>query len=119
MTDRLISVKKVGALVGLLLCSNVFMNLAWYGHLKFKSSPIWIAILGSWGLALAEYCFQVPANRAGSELFSTTQLKIIQEVISLSTFVVVAFVLFKEKPTINQGISFLLIIAAAYFGTKK
>ncbi|MBI1333486.1 MAG: DMT family protein [Armatimonadetes bacterium] len=95
------------------------MNFAWYGHLKYKSSPILIAILASWGLAFFEYCFQVPANRIGSDALNPTQLKVIQEIISLSTFSVVAFVLFREKPTTNHGIAFLLMVAAAYFATKK
>jgi uncharacterized protein (DUF486 family) len=112
-------VKKIGITIGLLLCSNVFMNLAWYGHLKHKTSPLWIAILASWGLAFFEYCLQVPANRIGSEALTTTQLKIIQEVLSLATFVIIAFFMFKEKPTTNQLISFGLIIAAAYFAMKK
>ncbi len=117
--DTLVIVKKIAAAVGLLLCSNVFMNLAWYGHLKYKSSPLMIAILASWGLAFVEYCFQVPANRVGSDVLTITQLKVIQEVISLLTFSVVAFALFKEKPTVNQGISFVLMVGAAYFATKK
>ncbi|MCV4633806.1 DMT family protein, partial [Escherichia coli] len=67
----------------LLIVSNVFMTLAWYGHLKFKQSPLWLAILLSWGLAFFEYIFQVPANRIGSGALSVTQLKITQEVITL------------------------------------
>jgi len=95
------------------------MNAAWYGHLKYKSSPIYIAILVSWGIAFFEYCFQVPANRMGSEVLTVTQLKVIQEVISLSTFAVFAAVTFKERPTVNQYIAFGLIIAAAYLIVKK
>jgi len=95
------------------------MNLAWYGHLKFKTSPIWIAIIASWGLAFVEYCFQVPANRIGSDVMTPTQLKIIQEVLSLTTFSILAFFMFKEKPNGNQLIAFGLIIAAAYFAMKK
>ena len=69
----------------LLTISNVFMTFAWYGHLKtLKSSPLWIVILISWGIAFAEYCFQVPANRMGSEYFNLAQLKIIQEVILIN-----------------------------------
>lgn len=119
VASTLFRVKKVAALVALLLCSNVFMNLAWYGHLKFKTSPILVAIFASWGLALLEYCFQVPANRIGSDVLTTTQLKVIQEVISISTFVVMAYFMFKEKPGVNQGIAFALIIAAAFFATRK
>jgi uncharacterized protein (DUF486 family) len=94
------------------------MNAAWYGHLKYKSSPIYIAILASWGIAFFEYCFQVPANRMGNEVLTVTQLKVIQEVISLSTFAVFATVVFKQKPTMNQWIAFVLIIIAAYLIVK-
>ena len=111
--------KKTLACIGLLLCSNTFMNAAWYGHLKFKASPLWLTILASWGIAFFEYCFQVPANRIGSENLSVTQLKVIQEVISLTTFAVFAMVFFKERPTTNHAIAFCLIVAAAYFATKK
>ena len=95
------------------------MNTAWYGHLKFKGPPLWVVILASWGIAFFEYCFQVPANRIGSDALSVTQLKVIQEVISLATFAVFSFVAFKERPTANHGIAFALIVAAAYFAVKK
>lgn len=111
--------KKALLAVGLLVGSNTFMNLAWYGHLKFKSAPLVVAVLASWGIALAEYSLQVPANRIGNEVLSVTQLKIIQEVISLTTFAVVAVLLFREKPTLNHAISFVLIVGVAYFGAKK
>lgn len=111
--------KKIALAVSLLFCSNAFMNAAWYGHLKFKSSPLWLAILASWGIAFVEYCFQVPANRIGNETLSVTQLKVIQEVISLSTFAAFSFVVFKERPTTNHAIAFALIVAAAYFAVKK
>ena len=70
----------------LLIISNVFMTFAWYGHLKFKSTALWVVILVSWGIALFEYCFQVPANRIGHEYFNAAQLKTIQEVITLIVF---------------------------------
>jgi uncharacterized protein len=74
--------------IALLTISNIFMTFAWYGHLKsMKESPLWWVILVSWGIAFLEYCFQVPANRLGSEHFNLAQLKIIQEVITLSVFV--------------------------------
>ena len=111
--------KKIATSVALLFCSNLFMNAAWYGHLKFKSSPIWLAIVASWGIAFVEYCFQVPANRIGNDVLTLTQLKVIQEVLSLSTFAVFSILVFKEKPTGNQAISFCLIVAAAYFAVKK
>jgi len=97
---------------GLLVISNCFMTAAWYGHLKFKSSPLYVVILLSWGLAFFEYCFQVPANRIGSSEFSTYQLKIMQEAITLTVFVIFAALYFGEGMTIRYGISFALIFAA-------
>ena len=72
--------------IALLTISNIFMTFAWYGHLKYKASPLWIVILASWGIAFVEYCFQVPANRIGHVEFSAAQLKTIQEVITLVVF---------------------------------
>jgi len=112
-------VKRILITVGLLICSNTFMNTAWYGHLKFKNSPLYLAILASWGIALFEYCFQVPANRIGNDVLTVTQLKVIQEIISLSTFAIFAAIVFKQKPTLNQGIAFVLIIIAAYLIVKR
>lgn len=111
--------KKAAAAIALLICSNCFMNMAWYGHLKFKDKPLYVVILASWGIAFFEYCFQVPANRIGSDTLSVTQLKVIQEVLSLSTFAVFAFFAFKERPTINHLIAFILLGGACYFATKK
>lgn len=99
----------------LLTVSNVFMNLAWYGHLKFKDQPLWIVILASWGIALFEYIFQVPANRIGSNQWSVTQLKVMQECITLVVFVAVALALFGTLPKWNNLVSFALIIGAVYF----
>lgn len=99
----------------LLTISNAFMTLAWYGHLKHKESPLILAILASWGVALAEYAFQVPANRIGSAAFSVTQLKILQECITLVVFTIIVFWLFGEKPRWNIVVSYLLIVAAVYF----
>ena len=70
----------------LLVCSNIFMTLAWYGHLKFKTSPIFLVIVVSWGIAFVEYCFMVPANRMGNAVYSPAELKSIQEVITLIVF---------------------------------
>ena len=70
----------------LLTISNVFMTFAWYGHLKYKGSALWIVILVSWGIALFEYCFQVPANRIGHEYYTAAQLKTMQEAITLVVF---------------------------------
>ncbi|MET0261756.1 MAG: DMT family protein [Rariglobus sp.] len=104
----------------LLVASNIFMTLAWYGHLKFKfleGKSVWWIILFSWGLAFFEYCLMVPANRAGymSGTFSGYQLKIAQEAITLAVFVVFAWLVLKEKLTWNYAVSFGLIIAAIYF----
>ena len=103
----------------LLIISNVFMTLAWYGHLKYKESPLWLAILASWGLALFEYVFQVPANRIGSEIFSVTQLKIIQEAITLTVFTTLAYFMFGETLRWNNLVSYVLLVAAVYFAFLK
>ncbi len=101
--------------VGLLIISNIFMTIAWYGHLKYKSKPLLLTILVSWGIALFEYIFQVPANRLGAERFTLTQLKIMQECITLAVFTVVAFLLFREPVRWNTLVSYLFIVAAVYF----
>ena len=101
--------------IGLLIISNVFMTLAWYGHLKFKSSALWLAILASWGLALFEYVFQVPANRTGAEIFSVTQLKIMQECVTLVVFSVMAYFMFGETLKWNNIVSYLFIVGAVVF----
>jgi uncharacterized protein len=99
----------------LLLCSNIFMTFAWYGHLKYRSSPLIIAILASWGIAFFEYCFQVPANRIGYGQFTGFQLKIIQEVITLTVFIVFAWLYLGEEIRWNYAVSFLLILGAVAF----
>ena len=99
----------------LLMVSNVFMTLAWYGHLKFKQSVLWLAIILSWGLALFEYLFQVPANRIGSEVMSITQLKILQEAITLTVFTLIAYLLFGETLKWNNLVSYALLIGAVFF----
>src|SRR3712207_2479627 len=105
--------------VVLLIISNVFMTLAWYGHLKHKESPLWLAILASWSLALFEYVFQVPANRYGSEIFTVTQLKIIQECITLAVFTIMAYFLFGETLKWNNVVSYVLLVGAVYFAFLK
>ena len=100
------------ACVILLTVANVFMTIAWYGHLKFTSKPLWAVVLISWMIAFVEYCFQVPANRIGYRQFSGYQLKIIQEVITLSVFVVFAAVYLKEGLRWNYLVGFGLLIAA-------
>lgn len=96
----------------LLLISNLFMTAAWYGHLKYKGSPLWIAIAASWGIAFFEYCFQVPANRLGYGQFTGYQLKIIQEAITLSVFIAFARVYLGEGLRWNHGLALIFLFAA-------
>ena len=105
--------------VSLLLVSNVFMTIAWYGHLKYKSAPLWGAILVSWLIASVEYCFQVPANRIGHYQFTAAQLKTIQEVITLLVFSVFSVVYLKEDLKWNYLVGFVMIIVAVFFIFKK
>jgi uncharacterized protein (DUF486 family) len=101
--------------VVLLICSNVFMTIAWYGHLKFESVPLWKVILISWSIAFFEYCLQVPANRIGHQSFSAAQLKIMQEIITLTVFAVFSLVYLKEPVKWNYLVGFLLMIVAVFF----
>jgi uncharacterized protein (DUF486 family) len=101
--------------IALLLASNVFMTFAWYGHLKYKAHPLWIVILASWGIAFFEYALQVPANRWGHSVYSAAQLKTIQEVISLSVFVVFAVWFLGEPLRWNHLVGFALIATGAAF----
>jgi len=103
----------------LLTISNIFMTFAWYGHLKYKGSALWIVILVSWGIALFEYCFQVPANRIGHEYFTAAQLKTIQEVITLVVFSVFSIFYLKEDFQWNYLIGFCFIILAVFFIFKN
>ncbi|MCB0035902.1 MAG: DMT family protein [Anaerolineales bacterium] len=103
--------------VALLFVSNIFMTLAWYGHLKFFKGTeyrLWVIVLISWGIAFFEYCFQVPANRLGYGVFSATQLKIIQEVISITVFIVFAITVLGETMRWNHIAAFVLIGIAVY-----
>ncbi len=100
----------------LLTCSNIFMTLAWYGHLKYGHAwPLWKAILVSWGIALIEYCLAVPANRFGYVQFSGFQLKIIQEVVTLMVFIVFAALFLKERVAWNHLVAFACLGLAAFF----
>ena len=100
----------------LLACSNIFMTIAWYGHLKYGHDwPLWKAILVSWLIALLEYCLAVPANRLGYVQFSGFQLKIIQEVVTLLVFVAFAVLYLKEKLAWNYIVAFLFLAGAAFF----
>ena len=101
--------------ISLLLISNIFMTVAWYGHLKFRSHPILIVILVSWLIASLEYCFQVPANRIGSYVFSAAQLKVIQEVITLLVFAIFSVIYLKQQLHWNHAIAFFLVTAAVFF----
>lgn len=103
----------------LLVISNIFMTLAWYGHLKYKGKPLLLVILISWSIALFEYIFQVPANRIGSQIFTVTQLKIMQECITLVVFSVIAYLLFGETLKWNNLVSYALIVAAVAFAFLK
>lgn len=105
--------------VALLLISNIFMTFAWYGHLKYKHSPLWIVILISWGIAFFEYIFQVPANRIGYGQFNAAQLKTIQEVITLVVFTAFSILYLKEDFKWNYAIGFFLMVLAVFFIFKK
>jgi uncharacterized protein len=99
----------------MLTASNVFMTFAWYGHLKFKSAPLWVAILASWGIAFFEYLIMVPANRWGNTVYTTTQLKIIQEVVTLTVFSGFLVSYMGEKLRWNHFAAFLCILGAVAF----
>lgn len=99
----------------LLICSNVFMTFAWYGHLKYKNRPLWEVTIVSWGIAFFEYLLQVPANRWGSNVYSAPQLKIMQEVITLCVFVVFAVYYLDVRIRWNHICAFLCILGAVAF----
>ena len=99
----------------LLIGSNVFMTIAWYGHLGYKSQPLWIVILVSWGIAFIEYCMAVPANRIGHAVYSAAELKTMQEIITLVTFAGFSALVLKEPLGWNHAIGFALIAAGAGF----
>ena len=103
----------------LLTISNVFMTFAWYGHLRHKNSALWIVILVSWLIAFFEYCFQVPANRFGHEVYNVVQLKTIQEVITLVIFWIFSVAYLKEQFRWNYLVGFIFIILAVFFIFKK
>ena len=99
----------------MLVLSNVFMTFAWYGHLRFRSAPLLVVILASWGIALFEYCLAVPANRIGSSVYSAAQLKGIQEVITLAVFAIFSIAYLGQRITINHAIGFALIATGGFF----
>ena len=98
----------------LLIGSNIFMTTAWYGHLKFPGAPMWAAVMASWAIALVEYWMAVPANRIGYGTYSGAELKAIQEVISITVFVIFSVVVLGERLTINTSLGFVLIGAGAF-----
>ena len=99
----------------LLVLSNVFMTFAWYGHLKFKTSPLWIAVVASWLIAFFEYWLAVPANRIGSEVYSAAELKTMQEVITLLVFAGFSVLYLGQPLTVNHGVGFALVALGAWF----
>jgi len=101
--------------IAMLLASNVFMTFAWYGHLKYFGSPLWIAVVVSWSIAFFEYWLAVPANRIGHAVYATAQLKTMQEVITLAVFAGFSVLYLKEPFTWNYIIGFALIAAGAFF----
>lgn len=103
----------------LLTISNIFMTFAWYGHLKFKNTALWLVIIISWLIAFLEYCFQVPANRIGHQVYDAAQLKTMQELITLVVFCFFSVLYLKEELKWNYIIGFCLIILAAFFVFKK
>ncbi len=105
----------------LLVLSNIFMTFAWYGHLKYDKSPLWLAIVVSWGIAFFEYCLQVPANRIGFEKgIDPTRLKIIQEAITLAVFIIFVKLYFEKQPfEFKYIVSFVLIFAAVFVANYK
>jgi uncharacterized protein len=104
---------------GLLFISNLFMTAAWYGHLRFRTASLFVAILGSWLLALPEYALQVPANRWGYGDLSAYQLKILQEIITLIVFMLFAWIVLGETPQIRHLLAFGFILAAVAIAFGK
>lgn len=100
--------------VFMLVASNLFMTLAWYGHLKFPTAPLFVAVMASWGIALVEYWLAVPANRIGYAVYSAAELKTMQEVISLTVFVGFSVLVLGEKLTLNTVLGFALIGLGAF-----
>jgi len=99
----------------MLVASNLFMTVAWYGHLRFKQTPLYVVILVAWGIAFIEYCLAVPANRFGSAVYTTAQLKTMQEVITLLVFAGFSMFYLREPITWNYAVGFALIAAGSFF----
>jgi len=103
----------------MLVASNVFMTFAWYGHLRFKSVPLLIVIIASWGIAFFEYCLAVPANRWGSSVYSTVQLKTIQEIVTLVIFALFSTFYLGERLAWNHALGFVFLVLAAFLIFKR
>ena len=103
----------------LLFISNIFMTFAWYGQLKFPSAPLWAVVVVSWGIAFIEYCFAVPANRIGHAVYSTAQLKTMQEIITLLVFAVFSVTYLGESLRWNHMVAFMFLCGAAFFSFHK
>ncbi len=103
----------------LLVLSNTFMTFAWYGHLKHRDWPLWLAIVSSWGIAFFEYCLAVPANRWGYGRFTLPQLKVIQEVVTLGVFAVFAVVFMRQKLHLNHLWAGLCLVGAVFFTFRR
>lgn len=101
--------------VVMLMASNVFMTFAWYGHLKFENRSLFLVIVVSWSIAFFEYCLAVPANRIGYTVYSPASLKAMQEVITLTVFVIFSWLYLNEPPTLNHVVGFAFIALGAYF----
>ena len=99
----------------MLVVSNVFMTFAWYGHLTFSSKPLYVVVLASWGIAFVEYWFAVPANRIGHQVMNVGQLKILQEVITLSVFVPFSVLYLKERLTLDYLWAGFCLLGAVFF----
>ena len=102
----------------LLIASNVFMTFAWYGHLKFTDRPLWMVVIASWSIAFIEYCLAVPANRIGHAVYTTAELKTMQEVITLAVFAAFSVFHLKEALTWSHALGFAFIALGAFFVFK-
>ena len=105
--------------IALLFCSNVFMTFAWYGQFKFPGAVLWQVVLVSWGIAFFEYCLAIPANRIGHQVYSTAQLKTMQEIITLLVFGVFSVTYLGENLRWNDMVAFGLLCCAAFFSFHK
>ena len=105
--------------IGLLFCSNLFMTVAWYGHLRYRAVALPLVILTSWGIAFFEYCLQVPANRVGYGYFNAAELKTIQEILSLSVFMVFSVLYLGEPLKWNYIVGFALMVVATFIIFKN